>query len=434
MQRLSGYVGVLCWAVMSASLLWIMTSTVRAAEAPAIIRDIRFMGNEVTQTRTLLQEFAFRPGDVADPQAVEQARQALMDLGLFQKVNVTVIPVAGGVDIEFRLLEKRYLFLIPRLDHQADGDISYGLELQVDNLWGLNQSAEATLKWEPSPDQEEGKLRSVELEHSYPHIAGTPYGLDTAISLTTHPTTEPETATATEHKAMFWSALLSRWLAKQASHGWRLAGGLVWRSEEKHHNDDPATELRDVSSVGLMIKTDYRKVHDYLYSVAGVAYGYSMEIGAPMFNNQYDYFRHDFYYRRYIPLGYAHRTLSLQVRLGLSNGHPYGDPDLNYTLGSATTLRGYIGDTIVGKSYLLLNVEYATPLFQFRQWRGVIFGDLGNAYEKNMYIDPFDLKAAIGVGFRFRPKAFVNVQLRIDSGYAIEDKTYKTYVGTRATF
>ncbi len=122
--------GVLCLLVWMASA-W-------AAEAPATISEIRFVGNKTTKPEILLQEMLVRVGDPADPVRIEQSRQAIMDLGLFKSVRADLLAAPAGPVLQIRVKEKYYYLVIPKLNRSEDG-VGLGAQLRLDNIAGLNQ-------------------------------------------------------------------------------------------------------------------------------------------------------------------------------------------------------------------------------------------------------------------------------------------------------
>src|SRR5688572_31838641 len=94
-------------SVMSAASAWFAFTFATCAFAPSAwgqepdaslprIVEIRLIGNEKTRDKVILRELALAPGDVADPVAIEDGRQAVQDLGLFRLVEATTRPVPGG--------------------------------------------------------------------------------------------------------------------------------------------------------------------------------------------------------------------------------------------------------------------------------------------------------------------------------------------------
>jgi outer membrane protein assembly factor BamA len=186
--------------------------------------------------------------------------------------------------------------------------------------------------------------------------------------------------------------------------------------------------------VALLAGIEYTDVRDFLYSRAGTEYGYDVEISDEGLGADQAYTRHELYYRAYIPVleKRPHTNLNLQLRMGAANRSLFGEEF--FSVGGADSLRGFDRDDIRGNAYVLGNVEFLTPVFGERLVRGVVFADVGNAYDSFGDIDLGDLNTAVGVGLRWKVKTFVKVDVRVDAAYATDTGDNKFYVGTDSTF
>lgn len=407
----------------------------------AWIEAIRFVGNDKTKPRILRQEMVIQEGDPADPLAIERSRQAIMDLGLFKSVDARLEPgqQPQGKILEFAVSEKYYVIPLPQLDRDADGEISYGGRLTVYNLGGLNQRLRMTYEAK-SGGVVERTVNSVEMSYTYPRVAGTHYGLGVGLgrSITPISTRDGNGETVTEHDQIHNSASIgvSRWLSREGpSQGWTAGLSTFWRYRLFEQKFGPADPLRAEKAVGITADIGYTRVHDYLYSREGLQYGFITEHGLTAMGSDTPYSRNQLYYRHYFPIGeiQQHRNLNLQLRLG-STGGSIPIVDFPYVLGGSSDLRGYSKDTIGGRSFFLMNVEFLAPLWGHNAARGVVFADLGNAYDDNRLLDFGDLESSAGFGLRYRVKSFVDFQIRLDVSYAFGLDRRKVYVGSRNTF
>ena len=94
------------------------------------IAEISVSGNEHTSDKVILRELDLMPGDHADPDRIDRGRQAVQDLGLFREVTVESEAVTDGVALRVRVNEKYHLLVLPRIDANADRDVSYGVQLR----------------------------------------------------------------------------------------------------------------------------------------------------------------------------------------------------------------------------------------------------------------------------------------------------------------
>ncbi len=415
-------------------LLWAGLLLALPAYGQERLAEIRFVGNEVTRPAILLQEMSIHVGDPVDLERIEESRQAMMDLGLFKRVDAEVLQGDAGPILQITVAEKHYVLPVPRLNRNADGDISYGVQLRLDNLGGLNQRLRATFEHETPADSEEDR-QELRAEYHYARVAGTPYSLDVdAGNLREELVVETDGVETARyrHDARSVGFLVSRFLKVEGpSRGWRVGSGLVFNHNVFEHlegtpglyNNNSATSVRGVAA--------YTDVRDLLYSRTGVSYGYDLLAQIPGSWELHDPALHRFYYRRYVPIpDLPHHNFNMQLQVGLS--HEYQSSP--YALGGSTTLRGYPRNSVVGKSFVLGNFEYLAPLPHTRSLRGGVFLDVGNAYPSSRGIDLTELKTSIGLGLRWRLKSFVDITLNVDFAYAINAAESKTYASTKDAF
>lgn len=418
-----------------------MGENVLAAPAPAagVIVAIEFIGNEVTREKILRQEMTIKEGDVADPVQIEISRQAIMDLGLFTSVRADLEPREAGVLLRISVKEKYYILPVPKLNRDDDNNFSYGAEISFDNLSGLNQKLKMRYEAEDSTEVRGGKVMTSLLSYSYPRVLGGPWTLGIEVSKIRAPVenTLGTVIQRYEREAWITSVQASRWLNESGpSQGWQLGAGLVWR--RNIYDSDFTTQVdpyRDAQAVGFSGLAQFVDVRDFLYSRSGMEYGYSGELGAPALGSDTHYTRHDFFFRRYFTFeDRLHENIDLQARLGLSSGDIFASETAAYSLGGSKTLRGYATGSFLGNSYILVNVQYLRPLFGYYEVRGAVFLDVGNTYPSNTELNLGDLKWDVGIGFRWRLKSFVKIDLRVDAAYAHDIGEWRYFAGTKEIF
>lgn len=421
-------------------LLLSVTGAVQAETETGWIEEIRFVGNDRTKPQIMLQEIVIKVGDPADPDNIEKSRQAIMDLGLFKSVNARLEPGEVGQILEFAVNEKYYVIPLPRLDRSADGEISYGARLTVDNLAGLNQRLRLTYEAMEGSSSTDRTVHSVDMSYSYPRVVGTQYGLGVALVRTAYPVTtlDDQGNLVAEHDRMFNSAAmgLSRWLSREGpSQGWNAGGSLFWRYLLYDQQLGAPLLFESEKAVGVSLGIGYTRVHDHLFSREGMEYGYIHELGLVELGSDTPYARNSVYYRHYFPLGLPqeHKNFNMQIRFGGTGGTvPIADDP--FVLGGSRDLRGFDKGSIGGRSFFVINMELLAPLWGHNAARGVVFADYGNAYPDNRVLDFGDLESAVGFGLRYKVKSFVDLQLRVDVTYAFGLDRTKAYIGTKNTF
>lgn len=409
------------------------------AAAAVVIDEIRFTGNKITRPETLLQEMTIQPGARARRADIEASRQAIMNLGIFKDVRAELEPVDGRSVLTIAVVEKRYLLPLPRLNRNADGDISYGAQLRWDNAFGRNQQLKTTYEDTKAASGDASESSEISAEFSWPRVNGSPYGMTFGTRweqrlVDANREGFPGTVYDLDTKSV--GVGVSRLLKTGGpSVGWSVNTGLNWsRNLFENLGPIPASLHASRQQVGWHLGGGFSDVRDYLYSRAGEEYGYGLDLGVPALGSDTFYYLHNIYLRKYtLVTERPHVNLDYQLKFGLgsveeSNGLGY------FALGGASTLRGYRRDSINGNVFILGNIEYRQPLFGIKELRGVAFFDAGNAYISGSDINLMDLKTSIGIGLRYNVTTFVKVQLRLDYGYALNSGDSKAYGGSDEAF
>ncbi len=418
------------------ALLWLTLVSAPLYAVP--ISEIRFEGNKVTRESVLRQELLLQEGDELDIKLLEKSRQAMMNLGLYKSVASRVEEDGEGRRLVFTIEERYYLLPIPLLNgNQEEGNYSYGMELRHDNVMGLNQRLKLTYENEHSLDGTVPSKRQMELSYAIPRLINTPFQLSLNAKQTSEQiieVDETDTTTGSYHQDISSGGFfLSRWVNPNwISQGWTVGAGLGVVEKRFHQQSGSGLDYHDSQSLALNSGINYNEVEVHPYHRAGTRYGYSLSIAQPWLASDYNFTRHNFYYRRYQPLKAVDANLNAQFRLGLANGRAFDSP--TYSIGSSSLLRGYKNGYAEGDAMMILNLEYHHHLSGYRQLRGVLFTDVGNAWESPLAIDLGDLSSAVGVGLRWRVQAFVDVTLRMDYAQALNDDNSTLTLTTSASF
>ena len=420
------------WLACGFVLVFGLLSAVAQA-AQVRIAAIHFAGNAVTRESVLRQQLTIRVGEPLDPAAVEASRQAIMNLGLFTEVTDAVEETPDGAVVTFTVHEKLYTWLLPRLGRNTDGDISLGGELRFDNLNGLDQR----LKFIVEQKNIAGggtELRKA-AEFSAPRLLGTPYGLGASFNETKRRETLYSGVQQGEYdrRTRSLGLNLSRWLNRDGPNsGWHGDAGLNISRQHYFYRSGTPGLGQSSQDVGVSLGAGYTRVNLRRYDYReGLEYGGGVSVGGPQIGADNYHFSLTGYLRRYLPLSTPNTNLNYQLRAGYSNHSAAAGA--GFSLGGADSLRGYERDSVTGDVYLLANIEYLRPLFGQERLRGVLFTDLGNAWSHNDFA-PWNLQPSVGAGIRWHIAWLVNVDLRVDGAYALGQKRYQFYFGTKSTF
>lgn len=404
-------------AIVGAVLLQpaLAAETDAGSEPTPVVREIVFEGNDTTRAQTLRREIAVRVGAPTSPRQLEASRQAIQDLGLFKQVSVRTEPLADGVRVVFRVVERYYLLPLPRVDAKSDGRYAYGAQLRWDNVWGLNHDLRVIWLEEDQKQQNVGRESQYSASYSIPFIGGSPYGLSVYGGYSTRPVDNDDGSTYTEtfHDLGF---TVSRRLGGSGppSQGWRLTLGLDYNVQDTAGAAaPPAYGTAWSPSVALR----YRDWHYRIYSDVGDLFKLGYSFASENLGSDYHYGRIDSSYAHFMPVGSTdHQTLHFIASGGWYFGGP--QPVHPFGLGGSDALRGYEVNFREGDAFWLLQLEFARPLYTPWPWlRGVVILESGNVSRQAEQFWFDSAHTSLGVGLRVRFKNFVNFEL--EAGYAI---------------
>jgi outer membrane protein assembly factor BamA len=170
-------------------------------------------------------------------------------------------------------------------------------------------------------------------------------------------------------------------------------------------------------------------VNDLKYYRNGEEYFASTSFGREALGSDSNFYNLGLEWRKYNTFRAPFLSnLNFQFRTAYNQGKENA-----FSLGSSSTIRGITRDGLEGDVYALLNVNWLVPVPKYPSLRGVLFTDIGNAWQRND-IDLTDWEYTVGVGARWKLQTFVDVSLRVDVGYDPATGDYKAYGGTNYMF
>ena len=425
-----------CWRLGAWAWLMLFAGLLLASPAQATDRivAIQFLGNRTTRPSVMLQQMTIHVGDPADPVRIEASRQAIMNLGLFRSVRANLLAAPGGQILQISVQEKYYILPLPRLSRDANGDISYGADISLDNFRGLNQQVELLYQKTIPHDLNSTVIKNWSLNYTVPRVIDKNYGYSVSASRTQNDFTAGPVGLgqglyAFDGRAASFS--VTDYPFGGPSQGWAVSAGAAWNDNFYNFLSGTPGLYVTTRTVALTGGINYSDVKDLTYSRSGFAYGYNLQVGARAFGSDYGFAQHQLYIRAYMPVGHApHQNLDVQLELGLSSGYPQPV----FFLGGSDNLRGFERNSIYGNSFVLANIQYLRPIGHHPAWRTVLFTDIGNAYPNDARINLTHLETDVGTGLRWRIQSFVNTELRLDLAYGINSRDKKIYAGTHDIF
>lgn len=401
------------------------------------VHELVFVGNDETSEVLLRDEIGLQEGDVYSSDRLAEARQALMDLGLFRKVDASAEQLDGGVRLTFEVYEKYYLLPLPRLSRNAEGDISLGGQLRFDNLFGLNHQFKITLERERENEGRGRETDKLRFDYGVQRIVGTLWGMSARIAEDRYPVSSDDESSvrgewSRSHTSLQLAATRKLDDLTPDNPGWIMGFGFT-HAERRHqflsgdaNQPPPGGEDRT-----FRVSLAYDGVHEGRYRRFGRGWGGSMTLGGHLTGGDYQYSSLELFYRAFVPLDEVADNLNMSLNFGYANGNAWDLP--RFSLGSSSTLRGIEGGSLEGDTMLYYKLEWLTALRRHPRFRFLGFFDVGNAW-KRYTMDLSDMEATVGVGIRWKIDAFVRTDLSIDIGYHPATGEHKIYAGTSASF
>jgi outer membrane protein assembly factor BamA len=383
----------------------------QATAEPLPIVAILFEGNDITRESVLLREMSLQVGDRADPQRIEESRQAILDLGLFRSVETQEVATPEGVVLTVRVREKRYLLPIPRFDTSSDKDVTYGAQLRWSNVFGRNHRLNAFIQRGRFPeDRNREREKGVHVSYSAPNLFDTPWQARASAGHIERQTPSPEGGYDEKFDRL---QLLAAYDMRHSRprRGWTIGGGLFWQRQEALGAFAPPSEGRATALVGTAQFSDQRF---HVYSETGHRFSVRAESARRGWMSDYSYGRVEASYQSFIPIGQReHQTLELIAEGGTYGGGPRVRN--HYSLGGSSRLRGYDTDHFEGDRYYYLSSAFLRPVW--RNWlRLFVVAEAGGIGRDVRDISPRGPHASLGLGARVRVTWFVDVE--IEAGVA----------------
>jgi outer membrane protein assembly factor BamA len=402
------------------------------------VTEIVIEGNQKTRSEIIKQEMYLRVGDEITKDAIEQSRQAIMDLGLFQRVKILEEKEADITRLVVTVKEiKHDWYILPRIDRNADGDITLGMNLRANNFNGLNQSSKLTISHKKFDDATKDQEYRISWKFSYPRIINTQYSGFTYANVSQSGLDEEREGLegSYDRKEFVFGIGLGKWFSPTGvSRGLHASLGLEFqRFDHEYLKGEPGL-FDDVTELSLIGELTYRNVHDLRYSRKGHSMGLVLRQANKALGSDRPYFHQYLFYRRYMPLPWReHENFNLQIQAASGNNSIFGEPI--YELSGGHTLRGYPRETLEGDAYFLVNTQFLTPIFGKKNLRAGILFDFGNAYESFSQITDLDFESGAGLSLRWKLKQWVNTEIRLDYARGLGDEgASRVYVSGNAFF
>ena len=390
------------------------------------IRSIDIAGNIRTRDKVIRREIPIQEQQLFSSSRIQAIRPRVFRLGYFEEnieVSTDRVPdTEDQLDINVKLKEKPTGFFSIAGGFSSVETFIFAGQIQESNLFGYGKSLSLSA-------QIGGVTRLFLLNYTDPHFLDSNWTLDVLGFQTDREFQD------FSRFSFGGSVSLGRRLFRD------LTGRITYRLEHVDVDDisEDAFVLisetpRLISSVGVGFVWDTRNnvldPRSGNISRAGVEYA-----GGP-FGGNTDFIRYTASTRFFFPF-YLNTVFSVAARYGLIDFRNLGNELLvseRFFLGGPNDLRGYefrrVGPRVPtddggfviigGVQEVFFTAEYIFPLIPQVGFKGVVFFDMGNAFNdgQNLTVDPRDLRKDYGFGIRWVSPLG---PLRFEVGFPIGD-------------
>lgn len=377
------------------------------ALSPDRIRLILLQGNEKTRDEVILREMKLQQGDKLDLEEMEKDRLRIQNLGIFNRVEIDVVPTGEGAILVVSVSEMWYIYPYPIIfrNERDWGRLSVGAGLLHMNFRGRREIIDFSgwLGFNPA----------VKLAYTNPWVLGNSR-LYTRISLF-----------ARKVRNQSFTALDSVVNEHQYGFGWTIGkryglhtfadGDFGYRRVTLSHN--AGGTLSDsgkdhLPHIGFSIRNDKRDLWEYPHEGHYIAL-WMRKTG--WFGRTVNYFRYGVDLRKYIPIGKT--TLAFRTAGNFNSGTIPVYEKVHF--GFVTRIRGHFSDKATGDNLAIASAEFRFPILpiSYHDWGpfqsmgrygtnlrfGIsagLFFDTGNVW----FDDEFDFDKSIsgwGAGLHF---------------------------------
>lgn len=399
------------------------------------VSDIVFHGNKRTKDYVLLREVLQKPGQACSLDDVVDSVQAVLNLGLFRSARASFLMQEERLQLHFFVREKYAFLVIPRFSRTSDAELRAGVQVRWDNVGGRLHKMRLTSEQRRANDGDGNKGFVHKLSYNVPRFLGSDFGMATSIAVRRQQ--EDFIQDDINHgegvnESSQFNVTLSRWVGRGAGvSGLRYFGGFEVAKSDLSVDEGSSGPFIGGTDINLIVGWENSKLQVDRFRRQGEVYGVSMRFANRETHSDFEYVKVEGYWRRYYPLKGASRNLNLQLRLGISNGAPFGRRA--YAVGGGEILRGLPPGSATGDILTLLNIEYLSAFAGYEQWRWVLFADIGNVYLRDR-IKLQQQKIRTGVGLRRKLQSLSNADLRFDLAWDSNANRVRSFFSTNLTF
>ena len=392
------------------------------------ISRILVSGNEKTQTRFILKWSEIRLGQILTRADIKTARQNILDTSLFKNVDINTVEDGDQIQVNIDLEEKYYTLLLPRLSRSSNGDIKSGINLNMHNIYGADQSLQMLVEQTDLNDGD--NVQRFRVAYQLPQYSK-PYNYRWQLGESRKSTFKDD------FRNIEYSRYISFSVARDLNTQLFLLPvtfSIELKLEQVSLDQPYPTSFNEIEAgnfnrIGLLF--EYNNVHQQRFRRFGRYFSLSYQQGLGELESDYISRILEFESKIYHPLN-ARDNVNGRFFIGVSEDSPFNSP--YYDLGGAHNIRGLERDAISGNALVFANFEYIRGYLTYPHFRSSLFFDIGNVYDDGDSIDLEDIYSAVGFGIRWKLSSFIKTDLFVDIAYDPEGAETRVYGGTSLNF
>ena len=366
---------------------------------------IEISGNVKTRDKVIRREIPLAEGDVMNTMFLKFAKKRLERLGYFSSVNIETKPAPE--------LGDKYMNVFVKVEEQPTGSLMLGGGYSTAESFGvMTQLSEKNLFGTGRSISLSGEFTTKRVDYTLTYHD--PYFMDTIYSFTL----------SSHHEVYEYDLYTQKSFGLAFSFGrpvwnWytRVSAGYAFDYVRITDVDDDAPDFikdeeddsRISSAVVFSISQDTR--NSAVMPTEGFYRTLSLKLAG--LGGDYAYYKVYGNWEKFISCDrfWKGTVFHPRVRLGFVNPLPWGEgrPVFErFYVGGQSTVRGFDtdeagpsedGEAIGGTKEFILNLEYLFPIVG--GLKGLVFYDMGAAFDNGQMISPGPMREGVGFGLRF---------------------------------
>ena len=398
------------------------------------VHKVVFHGND-TKRYVLLREVLQKEGANCSLDDVVDSVQSVMNLGLFRSVVAEFLLNDDRLELHITVDKKFALLVIPRFSRTSDAELRAGVQIRWDNVAGLLHQMKLTSETRQADDGDGNEGFVHNIAYNVPRFFGSDFGMGVSFAVRRQQVDFLQDGInfgAGINQSRQLDFTLSRWASNTAGvAGLRYFGGFQIATSDLTVNDGETGPFVEGNDINLVVGWENSQKQVNSYRRQGRVYGASLRFANDETHSDFNYIRLDGFWRMYKALPGDSKNLNVQLRLGLSDGAPFGRRA--FAIGGGEILRGLPPGAATGDILTLANVEYLSAFAGREYWRWVLFTDIGNVYKRDR-IKLHHQKVRAGIGLRRKLEALSNADLRLDLAWDNRARRFRSFFSTHLTF